>query len=97
MTVVEVVGGEEAAAKVGEETGVGGVTIVGSNTGKTETETETETETDTGGTEVAMSRATTRDTSPIIRGHMMTATELHCCLASVDNIYSILSCALLYV
>ncbi len=96
----EVVDGEEAEA--GEVTGVGEGTIVDSNTGKTGTETETgtetgtgteiETETGTGGMEVGISQALqapTRDTTPIIRDHIMTATDLYCNLSGVVSIYSI--------
>lgn len=69
----EVVGGVEA--EVGKETGVGEGTIMGSNTGMTETETETGTR----GMEVAINQALqtpTRDTTPIIRDHIMTTIDL---------------------
>lgn len=69
----EVVGGVEA--EVGKETGVGEGTIMGSNTGMTETETETGTR----GMEVVINQALqtpTRDTTPIIRDHIMTTIDL---------------------
>lgn len=69
----EVVGGVEA--EVGKETGVGEGTIMGSNTGMTETETET----GTPGMEVVINQALqtpTRDTTPIIRDHIMTTIDL---------------------
>lgn len=68
-------GGVEA--EVGRETGVGEGTIMGSNTGITETETETET--GTRGMEVAINQALqtpTRDTTPILRDHIMTTNDL---------------------
>lgn len=68
-------GGVEA--EVGKETGVGEGTIMGSNTGITETETETET--GTRGMEVDINQALqtpTRDTTPILRDHIMTTNDL---------------------
>lgn len=59
-------------AVAGEEKGVGEESIAGSNTGKTET--------GTGGTEVGNSqaiKATTRDTTPTTRDHIMIATDLY--------------------
>lgn len=76
---MEVVGGEEV--EVGEETGVGEGSIRGSNSGKTET--------GTGGMEVGINQAPTRDTTLIIRDHIMTATDLRCNLSGVDSIYSV--------
>lgn len=70
---MEVVGGEEV--EVGEETGVGEGSIMGSNIGKTET--------GIGVMEVGISQAPTRDTTPIIRDHIMTVTDLCCNLSGV--------------
>lgn len=74
----------------GEETGVGEEMIVDSNTGTTETEIETET--GTGVMEVGLiqgGQAPTRDTTLIIRDHIMIATDLYSDLSGVTSIYSI--------
>lgn len=84
----EVVGGEEA--KDGEVTGVGGGTSVGSNTGMTETETEKET--GAGGMEVGINQgiqAPIRDTTLIIRDHILTHTDLYSHLSGFVSMYSI--------
>lgn len=67
----EVVGGVEAM--VGNETGAGEETTAGSNTGMTGSETGTQ------AIEVAISQALQtpiRDTTLILRDHIMTATDL---------------------
>ncbi len=84
----EVVGGEEA--EVGKEIGGGEGTTVGSSTGTTEAETAT----GTPGKEAGMNRAlqtTTRDTTPIIRDHIMTATDLYSNLSAAVSIRSVRS------
>lgn len=63
---------EEEAEVDGEETEAGEGTIVGS---RTETETETGTLGMAAGINPAL-QAPTRDTTPIIRDHIMTATDL---------------------
>lgn len=95
-------GGEEAEA--GEEAKAGEGIVVSSNTGMTGTGTGigigigtgtgTGTRTGTGGMEVDISQvlqAPTRDTTPIIRDHIMTDTDLYSNLSGVVCIYSIQS------
>lgn len=79
----------------GEETGVGEEMIVGSNTGTTETETET----DTGVMEVGLiqdGQAPTRATTPIIRDHILIATDPYSNLSGMTSISSIHS-PLIYI
>lgn len=101
----EVVAGEEAEVGeetgVGKRTIVGsntGMTEteteteigIGTGTGTgIETETETGTGTGTRGMEVGINQAPTRDTTPTIRDHIMTATDLYSNPSGVVSIYDI--------
>ena len=78
----------------GEEAEVGEGTVMGISTGMTETETGT------GGMEVGISQdvqAPTRDPTPIIRDHIMTATDLYDNHPGYLSIYSVHCNAILNV
>lgn len=80
----------ETGTETETETEIGIGIGIGTGTGTgIETETETGTGTGTRGMEVGINQAPTRDTTPTIRDHIMTATDLYSNPSGVVSIYDI--------